>query len=63
MKVDIYLSDENLKFLKWLADYDNSDNRENSIIKWDLKKEVEVLALIKIDEMLKYYREVGLYNG
>ena len=60
MKVDIDLSEKQLKFLTWLANY---DNRNNPVFKWDCNKEVKVLALIKIDEYLEYYKKEGLYNG
>lgn len=64
-RVDIYLSDEEIKFLRWLAEYDNTEDNKNccGTNKWTVSKEISCLASMKINETLNYYRQEGYYNG
>lgn len=63
-RVEVYLYDEELKFLEWLAKYDNSENSidHDSDTKWTVNKEISTLASIKIRETMEFYKSEGLYN-
>jgi hypothetical protein len=63
-RVEIYLSDEELKFLEWLAKYDNSENSidYDASTKWTVNKEINALAGLEIAETMKFYKNEGLYN-
>lgn len=63
MKVDMQLSNKTLKFLQWLADYDNS--KENIIdigYKWTVEKEIISLAMINIKDTMERYIKEGKYE-
>lgn len=63
-RVEIYLSDEELKFLEWLAKHDNSENSidYDASTKWTVNKEINALAGLKIAETMEFYKNEGLYN-
>lgn len=63
-RVEIYLDDKEEKFLKWLVNYDNSeDSKDHSPdTKWTLSKEINALAGVKIQETMDFYKKEGTYN-
>ena len=63
-RVEVYLSDEELKFLEWLVKYDNIEDGKDHLpkAKWTVAKEIATLAAIKVDETMEFYKSEGLYN-
>ena len=63
-RVGVYLSDKELKFLEWLAKYDNSEDSKDYApdTKWTAEREISALAAVKIKETMKFYENEGLYN-
>lgn len=60
MKVGVYLSDEEIKFLSFLANHDNKIAFYE--YKMTVARELNILATIKIRDTMREYKEKGLYD-
>ena len=58
-RVEVYLTDEQFHFLQWLVKYDN----EYDDVNFTIATEISACALCKIDELMDFYINDGLYES
>ena len=58
MKIEIFLNQEDFKFLAWLSERDT----ERCGFEWNIDDEIKTLIVVKIRDMKEMYEKRGLYK-